>query len=52
MHLSRSQRVGLPGTTLLSPVAGDPTNADECLEAGQSNLPGHSAHFLLVLWDM
>ena len=33
-------------------AAGVPTNADECLEAVQSNLTGHSAHFLLGLWDM
>ena len=33
-------------------VAGVPTNADECLEAVQSNLTGHSTHFLLGSWDM
>ena len=27
-------------------AAGVPTNADECLEADQSNLAGHSARFL------
>ena len=25
-----------------------PTNADECLEAIQSDLTGHSAHFLMI----
>ena len=29
-------------------TAGVPTNADECLEAVQSNLTGHSACFLMV----
>ena len=33
-------------------AAGVPTNADECLEAVQSNLTGHSALFQLGLWDM
>ena len=28
-------------------VAGVPTNADQCLEAVQSTLTGHNAHFLL-----
>ena len=52
LHRSRGQRVGLSATTLLFRVVGVPTNADECLEAGQSNLPRHSARFLLGLWDM
>ena len=34
LHRSRGQRVGLSATTILFPVAGDPTNANECLEAG------------------
>ena len=29
-------------------AAGVPTNADECLEAVQSDLTGHSARFLTV----
>ena len=29
-------------------AAGVPTNADECLEAVQSDLTGHSARFLMV----
>ena len=29
-------------------AAGVPTNADECLEAVQRDLTGHSAHFLMV----
>ena len=33
-------------------AAGVPTNADECLEAVQSNLTRHSALFLLGLWGM
>ena len=31
-------------------AAGVSTNADECLEAVQSNLRGHSARFLMVYW--
>ena len=33
-------------------AAGVPTNADDCLEAVQSNLTEHSVCFLLGLWDM
>ena len=34
-------------------AAGVPTNADECLEAVQSNLTGCSAHFFLIsIWEM
>ena len=33
-------------------AAGIPTNADECLEAGQSDLAGHSALFLKGKWEM
>ena len=29
-------------------AAGVPTNADECLEAAQSDLTGHSPRFLMV----
>ena len=29
-------------------AAGVPSNVDECLEAVQSDLTGHSAHFLMV----
>ena len=29
-------------------AAGVPTNTDECLEAVQSDLTGHSAHFLML----
>ena len=33
-------------------AAGVPTNADECLDSVQSNLTGHSAHFLIGVWEM
>ena len=33
-------------------VAGIPTSADECLEAVQSNLTGHSVCFLIGMWEM
>ena len=33
-------------------AAGVPTNADECLEAVQTNLTGHSAHFLISICEM
>ena len=29
-----------------------PTNVDECLEAVQSNLTGHSARFMIGTWEM
>ena len=33
-------------------AAGIPTNADECLEGGQSNLSGKSALFLKGKWEI
>ena len=33
-------------------AAGVPANADKCQEAVQSNLTGHSAHFLIGIWEM
>ena len=33
-------------------VADIPTSEDECVDAVQSNLTGHSAYLLIAMWEM